>query len=263
MAHANTGPSRGPRGPNLRVQGGGEKQQSPTSSASSRPHPASPPQTLSPPASPLLHGGGGHHRTRRSSPAASGTTPSNMDSGSDSDSAPEELTAVQGVEKHDEISKVEKDSAIRVSQQEKERRRRWAQRRTSSKPDKKEPLEVEDKDIKQKAENEEDEESEETHTMPGMLPTNVIEMLAAREKQTFSSDSEEEITNQKVQKRKKRLKSSGPETILLKDVRSTQHVKNALAFLEQRKNQVPRSNAVLKNANKALRLLSSKGNFLS
>jgi hypothetical protein len=126
--------------------------------------------------------------------------------------------------------------------------------------------------------------------MPGMLPTNVIEMLAAREKQTFSSDSEEEITNQKVQKRKKRLKSSGyffhvlqshmnyvemllmlvllpmfvrPETILLKDVRSTQHVKNALAFLEQRKNQVPRSNAVLKNANKALRLLSSKGNFLS
>lgn len=109
-------------------------------------------------------------------------------------------------------------------------------------------------------------------------------------RQTFSSDSEEEITNQKVQKRKKRLKSSGyffhvlqshknyvemllmlvllpmfvrPETILLKDVRSTQHVKNALAFLEQRKNQVPRSNAVLKNANKALRLLSSKGNFLS
>jgi hypothetical protein len=54
-----------------------------------------------------------------------------------------------------------------------------------------------------------------------------------------------------------------PETILLKDVRSTQHVKNALDFLEQRKNRVPRSNAVLKNASKALRLLSSKGNFLS
>jgi len=53
-----------------------------------------------------------------------------------------------------------------------------------------------------------------------------------------------------------------PETILLKDVRSTQHVKNALDFLEQRKNRVPRSNAVLKNASKALRLLSSKGNFL-
>ena len=54
-----------------------------------------------------------------------------------------------------------------------------------------------------------------------------------------------------------------PETILLKDVRSTQHVKNALDFLEQRRNRVPRSNAVLKNASNALRLLSSKGNFLS
>ncbi|XP_015689617.1 DNA ligase 1 [Oryza brachyantha] len=184
-----------------------------------------------------------------------------MDSGSDSDSAPEELTAVQGVEKHDEISKVEKDSAIRVSQQEKERRRRWAQRRTSSKPNNEEPLDLKDKDTKQEEENEGNEENEERHTIPGMLPTDVIEMLAAREKQTFTSDSEEEITNQKVQKRKKRLKTSGPETILLKDVRSTQHVKNALDFLEKRKNQVPRSDAVLKNANKALRLLSSKGNF--
>jgi len=81
-------------------------------------------------------------------------------------------------------------------------------------------------------------------------------------RQTFPSDSEEENV-QKVQKKKKRMKTSGPETILLKDVRSTQHMKNALEFLEQRKNKVPRSNAVLKNANKALRLLSSKGNFLS
>ncbi|KAL5213206.1 hypothetical protein ABZP36_024053 [Zizania latifolia] len=183
-----------------------------------------------------------------------------MDRGCDSDGAPEELTAVQGVEKHEKISKVEKDSAIRVSQQEKERRRRWAQRRSSSKPDKQKPLEVEDKDSKQ---NEEDEENEDTHTVPGMLPTNVIEMLAAREKQTFSSESEEEIPDKKVQKRKKKLRTSGPETILLKDVRSTQRVKNALDFLERRKTQVPRSNAVLKNASKALRLISSRGNFLS
>ncbi|KAL6888802.1 hypothetical protein ACP4OV_009828 [Aristida adscensionis] len=180
-----------------------------------------------------------------------------MDSGSDSDGAPEELTAVQGVEKHEEISKVEKDSAVRVTQEGKERRRRWAQRRASSKPDKQETEKVEDEDTKL------NEENEEAHTMPGMLPSSVIEMLAAREKQTFSSDSEEENTKQKVQKRRKRSKTSGPETILLKDVKSTQHVKNALDFLEKRKNQVPRSNAVLKNANKALRLLSSKGNFLS
>ncbi|WVZ77587.1 hypothetical protein U9M48_025440 [Paspalum notatum var. saurae] len=180
-----------------------------------------------------------------------------MDSGSDSDSAPEELTAVQGVEKHEEISKVEKDSAIRITQEGKERRKRWAQRRTSSKPDKQAQKKVKDKDTKQSEEN------EETHTMPGMLPSSVIEMLAAREKQTFSSDSEEENVKQKVQKRKKRTKTSGPEIVLLKDARATQHVKSALDFLEQRKNRVPRSNAVLKNANKALRLLSSKGNFLS
>ncbi|RLM78913.1 uncharacterized protein C2845_PM12G05080 [Panicum miliaceum] len=178
-----------------------------------------------------------------------------MDSGSDSESAPEELTAVQGVEKHEEISKVEKDSVIRVTREGKERRKRWAKRRTSSKPDKQAPQEIEDQDAHQSEENE-------THTMPGMLPSSVIEMLAAREKQTFSSDSEEENV-QKVQKKKKRMKTSEPETILLKDVRSTQQVKNALDFLAQRKNQVPRSNAVLKNANKALRLLSSKGNFLS
>jgi hypothetical protein len=54
-----------------------------------------------------------------------------------------------------------------------------------------------------------------------------------------------------------------PETILLKDVRATQQIKNAIDFLERRKTQVPRSNAVLKNAKSALRLISSKGNFLS
>ncbi|CAM0946428.1 unnamed protein product [Alopecurus aequalis] len=179
-----------------------------------------------------------------------------MDSGSDSDGAPEELTAVQGVEKHEEISKVEKDSAVRVTKEEKDRRKRWAQRKTSSKPNKKKPLKVEDKDAKV-----EEVEDEETHAMPGTLPKSVIAMLAAREKQTFASDSEEENINQKVQKKKKKMKTSRPETILLKDVRSTQHVQNALDFLNHRKNQVSRSNAVLKNSNKAMRLFQA--NFMS
>ena len=64
----------------------------------------------------------------------------------------------------------------RVTREGKERRKRWAQRRASSKPDKKAPKEVEDEDTKQSEEN------EETNTMPGMLPTSVIEILAAREK---------------------------------------------------------------------------------
>jgi len=177
-----------------------------------------------------------------------------MDSGSDSDGAPEELTAVQGVEKHEEISKVEKDSAVRATQEDKDRRKRWAKRKTSSKPVKKKPLKIEDKDVKA----EEEDEDEETYAMPGTLPKSVIEMLAAREKQTFSSDSEEEDVNQKVQKKKKKLKTSGPETILLKDVRSTQHMRNALNFLDHRKKLVPRSNAVLKNSHTAMRLFHAK-----
>ncbi|GJM90429.1 hypothetical protein PR202_ga06707 [Eleusine coracana subsp. coracana] len=178
-----------------------------------------------------------------------------MDSGSDSDGAPEELTAVQGVEKHDEITKVEKDSAVRATREGKERRKRWAQRKTSSKSSKSEKQsqrKVEDEETKQS------EESEETHTIPGMLPADVIEMLAAREKQTFESDSEEEDVKPKAQKRKKKLKTTGPETILLKDVRATQQIKSAMDFLERRKHQVPRSNAVLKNAHTAFRLISKR-----
>lgn len=64
----------------------------------------------------------------------------------------------------------------RVTREGKERRKRWAQRRTSSKPDKQAPKAVENEDTKQSEEN------EETHTMHGMLPSSVIEILAAREK---------------------------------------------------------------------------------
>ena len=64
----------------------------------------------------------------------------------------------------------------RVTREGKERRKRWAKRRTSSKPDKQAPQEIEDQYAHQSEEN------EETQTMPGMLPSNVIEMLAAREK---------------------------------------------------------------------------------
>ena len=123
----------------------------------------------------------------------------------------------------------------RATREEKERRKRWAQRKTSSKPDKRAQREVEAEEIKQ------DEENQETRTIPGMLPSNVIEMLAAREKyvhlfpplyqllkylfshmdlkwlylfvspfrQTFKSDSEEENVKQEVQKKKKKMKTTG------------------------------------------------------
>ncbi|GJN19203.1 hypothetical protein PR202_gb06450 [Eleusine coracana subsp. coracana] len=171
-----------------------------------------------------------------------------MDSGSDSDGAPEELTAVQLRPLRDNNIMC----SCRATREGKERRKRWAQRKASSKSEKRSQRKVEDEESKQ------NEESEETHTIPGMLPADVIEMLAAREKQTFESDSEEEYVKPKAQKRRKKLKTTGPEMILLKDVRATEQIKNAIDFLEHRKHLVPRSNAVLKNAHTAFRLMSKR-----
>jgi hypothetical protein len=69
--------------------------------------------------------------------------------------------------------------SCRATHEGKERRKRWAQRKTSSKPGKRAQREVEDEETKQ------DEENDETHAVPGMLPSNVIEMLAAREKYVY------------------------------------------------------------------------------
>jgi hypothetical protein len=69
--------------------------------------------------------------------------------------------------------------SCRATREGKERRKRWAQRKTSSNPGKRAQREVEDEETNQ------DEENDETHTVPGMLPSNVIEMLAAREKYVY------------------------------------------------------------------------------
>lgn len=49
------------------------------------------------------------------------------------------------------------------------------------------------------------------------------------------------------------------DTVLLNEIPPAQCLQNSLEFLKKRKMQVPRSNAVLKNSHKALRLLSSSG----
>jgi hypothetical protein len=61
--------------------------------------------------------------------------------------------------------------SCRATREGKERRKRWAQRKTFSKPNKQAEREVQDEEAKQ------DEENEETHTVPGILPSTVIEML--------------------------------------------------------------------------------------
>uniref|UniRef100_A0A1D1ZKW7 LMBR1 domain-containing protein 2 n=1 Tax=Anthurium amnicola TaxID=1678845 RepID=A0A1D1ZKW7_9ARAE len=168
-----------------------------------------------------------------------------MDADSDSDSdAPEELTAEQGTKQYEEISKIERDNKMRVSQEGKERRRKWAQRKTQKSSSAQDVTEMEP--------------HEEAHDTHGMLPSNIVELLAAREKQAFSSDTEEEtIVNEPITRKKPKF--PGPEPVILRDLPSAQCLENSVEFLKKRKMQVHRSQATLKNADRALRLISSRG----
>lgn len=166
----------------------------------------------------------------------------------DSD-APEELTAEQGLQQDEEIRKVQKESKARILREGKERRRIWAQRKTPR------PSRV-GEDIQDVAKIELEKESS---GRAGMLPSDIVEMLAAQEKQVFFSDSEDEKTEVKPASRKKKKKSSGLEPVVLNDIPPPECLNKSLEFLKKRKMQVSRSSAVLNNSNQALRLLSTSG----
>uniref|UniRef100_A0A7N0UC13 Uncharacterized protein n=1 Tax=Kalanchoe fedtschenkoi TaxID=63787 RepID=A0A7N0UC13_KALFE len=169
--------------------------------------------------------------------------------GSDSD-APEEFTAEEGLRLEHELRKIQKENKERVKREGKERRKKWADRITP-RPSRAEEV-IQDEESKAS--------EEEAANNQGMLPMEIVNLLAAREKQVFSSDSEdEENAERKRQRRKKRVKKNEPEPIILNNLPPPQCVQNSLDFLKKRKMQVPRSNAVLNNSNQALRLLSSSG----
>uniref|UniRef100_A0A803MCN8 Uncharacterized protein n=1 Tax=Chenopodium quinoa TaxID=63459 RepID=A0A803MCN8_CHEQI len=148
-----------------------------------------------------------------------------MSSREDDDSdAPEEVSAQQGIQQDEEIRKALRLSKARARHEGKERRKKLAERLT-----------------------------------PRMLPVDIVNLLAAREKQVFISDSEDEKEGKKLKPKKKRSKPSGVETVILKELPPSLCVQNSLEFLEKRKKQVPRSAAVLTNSKQALRLLSSSG----
>ncbi|CAL2273676.1 unnamed protein product [Prunus armeniaca] len=170
----------------------------------------------------------------------------------DSD-APEEFTAEQGIQQDEELSKVQKENKARVVREGKERRRQWAQRKTPKK------IPQPSAGVESVQDAPETETHQESLGSAGMLPSNIVELLAAREKQVFHSDSEDENTDSKSTKKKKRLKSSGVDTVILKETPAPKCLQNSLAFLEKRKMQVSRSHAVLNNSNQALRFLSSSG----
>ncbi|OMO84162.1 hypothetical protein COLO4_22185 [Corchorus olitorius] len=169
----------------------------------------------------------------------------------DSD-APEEYTNEQGLKQDEEIRKIQKENKARVAREGKERRRLRAQKKTprqSVKVESQEDVETETDD-------------EESQARKGMLPTNIVEMLASREKQVFLSDSEDEKAEVKPTSRKKKKKASGLEPVILNDIPPAQCLHNSLEFLKRRKMQVPRSSSVLVNSNQALRLntvLSTSG----
>ncbi|XP_050363123.1 uncharacterized protein LOC126782019 [Argentina anserina] len=166
----------------------------------------------------------------------------------DSD-APEEFTAEQGVQQEQELSKLQKENKARVAREGKERRRKWAQKKTPRKA----ANTVES--VQDASENETHEES--SMGTAGMLPPNIVELLAARDKQVFS-DSEDEKADSKPSKKKKR-KSSGVDTIILNQTAPPPCLEKSLEFLKNRKMQVRRSQAVLHNSNQALRFLTSSG----
>ncbi|KAH9663357.1 UDP-N-acetylmuramoyl-L-alanyl-D-glutamate-2 6-diaminopimelate ligase [Citrus sinensis] len=171
---------------------------------------------------------------------------------------PEELTAEQGLQQDEEIRKVQKENKARILREGKERRRLWAQRKTSR------PSKV-GEGIRDVAKIEPENES---LGRAGMLPSDIVEMLAAQEKydapslshlQVFFSDSEDEKAEVKPTSRKKKKKSAGSEPVVLNDIPPPECLNRSLEFLKKRKMQVSRSSAVLNNSNQALRLLSSSG----
>ncbi|KAK9948748.1 hypothetical protein M0R45_004312 [Rubus argutus] len=165
----------------------------------------------------------------------------------DSD-APEEFTAEQGIQQEQELSKLQKENKARVAREGKERRRKWAQKKTPR------PSTM----VESVQDASETETHQESMGTAGMLPPNIVELLAAREKQVFS-DSEDEKTDSKPTKKKKKLKSPGVDTIILNRTAPPPCLEKSLEFLKKRKMQVPRSQAVLNNSNQALRFLSSSG----
>ncbi|KAL7606048.1 hypothetical protein Lser_V15G20492 [Lactuca serriola] len=160
---------------------------------------------------------------------------------SDSD-APEEFTAEQAIQKDEEIRSIQIENKARILREVKERRRKWAEKLTPR--------------VKNKNSIQEDTEEIETQEKKGMLPDDIVKLLAANEKKVFS-DSEEEKSEKKP--RKKKSKHSGMEPIILKEIPPPPCLQKSLEFLKKRKMQVSRSSAVLDNSHRALRLISASG----
>ncbi|MCL7022054.1 hypothetical protein MKW94_005920 [Papaver nudicaule] len=170
---------------------------------------------------------------------------------SDDSDAPEEVSVQQGLKQVESLQKAERESKTRIAQEGKERRRRWAQRKTPRKS-------KDDEVVKELTETEPQQEDERNL---GTLPTDIVNLLVARDNQVFLSDSEEENASENKKRRKKKPKTFGPDLVILKDIGSAKCLENSLDFLKKKKMQVSRSSSVLKNSSQALRLISFQGHL--
>eukprot|EP00261_Vitis_vinifera_P014512 XP_003632459.2 PREDICTED: uncharacterized protein LOC100855417 [Vitis vinifera] len=167
----------------------------------------------------------------------------------DDSDAPEEFTSEQGLRQDEEIRKVERENKARVVREGKERRRQWAQRKTPR-------TSGGDENVQDVIEND---TAQESMASGGMLPNNIVELLATREKQVFLSDSEEEKAVEKPSSKRKKSGGNGPDPVILKDIPPPPCLQDALEFLKKKKMHVSRSTSVLNNSNQAFRLLSTSG----
>ncbi|XP_020217816.1 uncharacterized protein LOC109801213 [Cajanus cajan] len=170
---------------------------------------------------------------------------------SDNDSdAPEEFTTEQGLQQDEEIQRIQRENKARVVREGKERRRRWAEKLTPR------PSKADEKSQEESA----SEPQQESNTAAGFLPDSIVQMLAAREKQVFLTDTNEEKDDIKpTTSRKRKSRKSGLQPVILSEIGPPKCSQNALEFLKEKQMAVQRSSSVLNNSKQALRLLSSSG----
>ncbi|CAI0554329.1 unnamed protein product [Linum tenue] len=200
----------------------------------------------------------------------------------DSD-APEEFTAEQGIELDAEIRKIQKENKSRIAREGKALRRKWAERKTPR------PSKKGDEGVQDTVETEDGDEEDGSLTAKGMLPSDIVQQLAAREKycsllslfpsiclgtgfqlltrgcqpclcrKVFFTESDDEDGNAKLPPRKKKARGSGPQTVILNEISPPPCLQNSLEFLKKNKMRLSRSSAVLNNSSQALRFISTSG----
>ncbi|XP_020973580.1 uncharacterized protein LOC107628985 isoform X1 [Arachis ipaensis] len=160
---------------------------------------------------------------------------------SDSD-APEEFTALQGIQQDEEIRKIQKESKASYKSKES-----------------KDTAQAEDDDVSGSK------PQHNSNPASGFLPDDVVKMLAAREKQVFLpyyEGEEEKAKTKPAASKKRKSKKSGLEPVILSELGPPQCLQGALEFLKKRKMSVQRSSSALNNSNRAFRLLSKSGVIL-